>query len=112
VTQLRTADGTFRYRAVIYLLGQDSAQLDETEQRCRAHAAEFGWQVLRCLRDSDGTALARLLTELSDLDVRIVLTGTLDMISPDYEAAIERSQCIVHPVCIPCREGRAADVAV
>lgn len=109
-TPLRAFEGTRTYRAVIYLSGHDRGQLDQAEQLCRAHADEFGWQVLRCVRDSNGSALTQLIAELSDLD--IVLTGTLDMIPQDHEAAIERSQCIVHPVCTPCRAGRPCDAAV
>jgi hypothetical protein len=98
------------YRAVIYLSGASAELLDEAESQCRSHASEFNWQVLKTIRDSgDRSGLRGLISELSDLGVHIILTETLDMVSPDQDtqdgvlAAIERSRCIVHPIASPCR---------
>jgi hypothetical protein len=98
------------YRAVIYLSGGDPAQLDVAEKRCREYADEFNWHVLMSKRDNgDRSELRKLVPELTGLNIQIIVTGTLDMISADQDtrdgilAAIERSRCIVHPVCVPCR---------
>jgi hypothetical protein len=98
------------YRAVIYLSGTSTDLLDEAERQCRSHASEFNWQVLKTIRDGgDRSGLRGLISELSDLGAHIILTETLDMVSPDQDtrdgvlAAIERSRCIVHPVTSPRR---------
>lgn len=102
------------YRAVIYLSGTSAEVTETAERRCRSYAHEFNWRVLKTIRDSgDRSGLRGLITELDLLDVHIILTGTLDMISPDQDsrdgllAAIERTRCIVHPVSVPCRRGTA-----
>lgn len=99
-----------KYRSVVYLSGPDDEQLNAAESECRAYAREFRWKVLKCTRDNgDRGGLRRLIAELDDLNVHIIITYTLDMISPDQDtrdgllAAIERSRCIVHPVSTPCR---------
>jgi hypothetical protein len=108
----RAAEDTPRaeYRAVIYLSGARRGLLDELERRCRSYANEFSWRIVKCIRDGgDRSGLRGLVAELNDLGVQIIITGTLDMISPDQDtrdgvlAAIERSRCIVHPVTSPCR---------
>jgi hypothetical protein len=101
------------YRVVIYLSGPDADELDAAESRCRAYAGEFNWHVIESMRDcGDRTGLKRLIPRLDSLQAQIILTGTLEMISPDQDtrdglvAAIERSRCIVHPVCSPCPADR------
>jgi hypothetical protein len=98
------------YRAVIYLCATEENQLDDAERRCREYAGRFGWHVLESIRDHGGSAgLDQLLSKVSGLGVQIIVTDTLDMISPDQGTrdnlmmAIERSQCIVHPVSAPSR---------
>jgi hypothetical protein len=117
VSDAQEADSVIRpaYRAVIYLHGDSRNELHEMEMRCREYAAEFGWDVQRCLRDvGDQIALRWLVALLPDLDLQIIVTGTLDMISPDQDtrdgmmAAIERSRVLVHPVCSPARAGALA----
>jgi len=90
---------------VIYLRGTDRRQLDDAEQRCGAYARRFGWQVMGSVRDgNDGTELKQLLRNVRELGIEIIMTGSLDMISPEQSvrdelmAAIERRQCIVQPV--------------
>lgn len=109
-SQLDAPDAAAQYRAVIYLSGANATQLDDAERRCREYAREFNWQVLKSVRDNgDRSNLLRLLSELDLLAVQIIVTGNLDMISPDQDtrddvmAAIERSRCFVHPVCISWR---------
>jgi hypothetical protein len=116
VTQAQIKDQRGRkYRSVIYLSGPDAGQLDDAETRCRAYAREFRWTVLKCTRDpGDRSALRQLIPQLDRLNVQIIVTDTLDMISADQDtrdgllAAIERSRCIVHPVRVPCRARAAA----
>jgi hypothetical protein len=92
-------------RAVIYLRGTGRGQLDDAEKRCGEYAQRFGWQVLKSVRDAnDGSGLGQLLMQVNELRIQIIITGSLDMISPDQSirddlmATIERSQCIVQPV--------------
>jgi len=94
-------------RTVIYLRGTDSGQLDDAEQRCGAYAQRFGWQIMGSVRDgNDDGELKRLLRNVRELGIEIIMTGNLDMISPEPSvrdelmAAIERRQCIVQPVGI------------
>jgi hypothetical protein len=98
------------YRAVIYLCGTDEKGLDDAERRCREYAGRFGWPVVESIRDHGGSAgLDQFLSKVSGPGVQIIVTDTLDMISPDQGTrdnlmmVIERSQCIVHPVSAPCR---------
>jgi hypothetical protein len=97
------------YRTMIYLRGTEEEQLNDAEDRCRSYAARFGWHVLESIRDDSPADSRQLLPKISDLDAQIVLTETLDMISPDPQTrdglmmAIERSQCIVHPITTPTR---------
>jgi hypothetical protein len=94
------------YSAVIYLSGIDGKQLDDTERCCRAYASRFGWHVLESIRD---TSRGQLLAKAASLGAQIILTGSLDMISPDPDTrddlmmALERAECIVHPLNTPCR---------
>jgi hypothetical protein len=92
-------------RSVIYLRGTDAGQLDVAEKRCAEYAQRFGWHVLGSVRDRrDGADLSLLIGRIRDLGIQVVITGSLDMISPDQEsrdellAAIERCQCFVQPV--------------
>ncbi len=93
------------YRVVIYLSGPDVRELDEAETRCRVYADEFDWHVIEAVRDcGDRSSLRKLIARLDNMRAQIIVTGTLEMISPDQDtrdgllAAIERSRCIVHPV--------------
>ena len=94
-------DSKTEYSAVIYLSGMDRKQLDDTERFCRDYANRFGWRVLESIHDtSPGQQLAKAV----GLGPQIILTGTLDMISPDQDTrdglmmSLERAECIVHPV--------------
>jgi DNA-binding XRE family transcriptional regulator len=95
-----------KMRIVIYLRSEDDGELDDAEKRCSEHAERFGWQVLDVIRHKAGTAsdLSRLVLKVSKLRAQIIVTDTLDMLSPDaavrdgFMEAIERKQCIVHPV--------------
>jgi DNA-binding XRE family transcriptional regulator len=109
-------------RVVIFLCGDDDGRLDESEEQCSKHAERFGWQVLEVVRRKAATPgeLSRLVIKVSKLRAQIILTDTLDMLSPDTDVrdgfmeAIERQQCIVHPLNIPARglaEGAGGDVA-
>jgi hypothetical protein len=96
---------TAEHRAVIYLRGDDGQQLDAAEQRCCDYADRFGWRVLKVIRDSSvNTDPGQLLGKIGKLDAQIILTDTLNMLSPDQDARddlmmiLERSECIVHPV--------------
>lgn len=99
-------------RVVIFLCGDDDGRLDESEKRCSEHAERFGWQVLEVIRHKTAApgALSRLVMKVSKLQAQVILTDTLDMLSPDPDArdgfmeAIERQQCIVHPLNMPPRE--------
>lgn len=112
----RTERGSHaRYRAVIYLSGANAGQLADAERRCREYAREFNWLVVKSVRDdTQRSSLRRLLSDLGRLGVQIIITGTLEMISRDQDtrddvmAAIERSRCFVHPVCVPTRSGASA----
>jgi len=109
-------------RVVIFLCGDDDGKLDESEKKCSEHAERFGWHVLEVIRHKTATPgeLSRLVTKVSKLRAQIILTDTLDMLSPDpdirdgFMEAIERQQCIVHPLNMPPRspaEGAEGDVA-
>jgi DNA-binding XRE family transcriptional regulator len=95
-----------KMRVVIYLCGENDGELDDAEKRCSEHAERFGWQVLDVTRHKAGTAadLSQLVLKVSKLRAQIIVTDTLDMLSPNTAArdgfmeAIERKQCIVHPV--------------
>ena len=108
-----------KMRVVIYLRGEDDGELDDAEKRCSEHAERFGWQVLDVTRHKAESAgdLSQLVLKVSKLRAQIIVTDTLDMLSPDaavrdgFMEAIERQQCIVHPVNMPpspydCRIGR------
>jgi hypothetical protein len=94
------------YSAVIYLRGPDEKQLDTAERRCREYAGRFGWHVLESIHD---TSTGQLLTQAASLGAQIILTDTLDMISPDQDTRddlmmfLKRAECIVHPLTTPCR---------
>ena len=95
--------------AVIYLCGNDQKQLDDAERRCREYADRFGWPILESIRDNGtNTNADQLLAKASQLRAHIILTDTLDMISPDQDTRddlmmfLERAECIVHPVTMPC----------
>ena len=96
-------------RVVIYLCGDDDGKLDDSEKRCSEHAERFGWQVLEVIRYKAETTgdLSRLGMKVSKLRAQMIVTDTLDMLSPDpgirdgFMEAIERQQCIVHPVNMP-----------
>jgi len=109
-------------RVVIFLCGDDDGKLDESEKKCSKHAERFGWHVLDVIRHKAATPgeLSRLVMKVSKLRARIILTDTLDMLSPDpgvrdrFIEAIDRQQCIVHPLNVPVwgpAEDAAADVA-
>jgi hypothetical protein len=92
---------TAEYSAVIYLSGIDTKQLDDAERCCRDYANRFGWRVLESIHDtSPGQLLARAIS----LNPQIILTSTLDMISPDPDTrddlmmTMERAEYIIHPV--------------
>ena len=95
-----------KMRVVMYLRGEDDGELDDAEKRCNEHAERFGWQVLDVTRHKAGMAadLNQLVLKVSKLRAQIIVTDTLDMLSPDavvrdgFMEAIERQQCIVHPV--------------
>lgn len=95
-----------RYTAVIYLCGTDSKELNDAEQRCRDYAAQFGWHVLKTIRD---TTPGRLLGRMASRGSHIILTGSPEMISPDQNArdglvmALERAGYLVHHLSTPCR---------
>lgn len=101
-----THDTTAGYSAVIYLSGTDEKQLDLTEQYCRDYASRFGWQVLESIR---AIGPGDLLAKAASLGAQIILTGSLDMISADQDTrdelmmALERAECIIHPLNTPCR---------
>jgi hypothetical protein len=101
-----TRNSTAEYSAVIYLSGTDDKQLDHAERCCRAYASRFGWPVLESIRD---TSPGQLLTQAASHGAHIILTGSLDMISPDQNTrddlmmALERAECIVHPLNAQCR---------
>jgi hypothetical protein len=92
------------YSAVIYLSGADQKQLGDAERCCRAYASRFGWRVLESIHDNSP---GQLLPKAMDLGPHIILTGTLDMISPDQKTRddlmmfLERAECIVHPISTP-----------
>ena len=101
-----THDNTAEYSAVIYLFGMDGKQLDDAERCCRDYASRFGWHVLESIHD---TSPGQLLAKAIGLRPQIILTGTLDMISPDQDTrddlmmSLERAECIIHPVSTPGR---------
>jgi DNA-binding XRE family transcriptional regulator len=105
-----------KMRVVIYLRGEDDGELGDAEKRCIEHAERFGWQVLDVTRHKAETAgdLGQLVLKVSKLRAQIIVTDTLDMLSPDaairdgFMEAIERQQCIVHPVNMPPRCTTAA----
>ena len=98
-----------KMRVVIYLCGDDDGKLDDSEKQCSEHAERFGWQVLEVIRHKAETPgdLSRLVMKVSKLRAQMIVTDTLDMLSPDpgirdgFMEAIERQQCIVHPVNMP-----------
>jgi DNA-binding XRE family transcriptional regulator len=109
-------------RVVIFLCGDDDGKLDEAEKKCSEHAERFGWHVLEVIRHKAATPgeLSQLVIKVSTLRARIILTDTLDMLSPDpgvrdrFMEAIERQQCIVHPLNVPTwdpAEGTGSDAA-
>jgi DNA polymerase III alpha subunit len=101
---------TAEYQAVIYLCGTEGKALDDAERRCRDYAARFGWPVLDSIRRHGSHASATfLVSRARALGAQIIITDTLDMLAPDQAArdevlaAIERGQCILHPVAPPRR---------
>jgi DNA-binding XRE family transcriptional regulator len=96
-------------RVVIFLCGDDDGKLDESEKKCSKHAERFGWHVLEVIRHKAATPgeLSRLVMKVSKLRAQVILTDSLDMLSPDpdvrdrFIGAIERQQCIVHPLNVP-----------
>jgi DNA-binding XRE family transcriptional regulator len=109
-------------RVVIYLCGDDDGKLDDSEKQCSEHAERFGWQVLKVIRHKAQTPgdLSQLVMKVSKLRAQMIVTDTLDMLSPDpgirdgFMEAIERQQCIVHPVNMPPKrpaEGAQRDAA-
>jgi len=96
-------------RVVIYLCGDDDGKLDDSEKQCSEHAERFGWQVLEVIRHKTETPgdLSQLVMKVSKLRAQTIVTDTLDMLSPvpgirdGFMEAIERQQCIVHPVNMP-----------
>jgi DNA-binding XRE family transcriptional regulator len=111
-----------KMRVVIYLCGDDDGKLDDAEKQCSEHAEKFGWQVLEVIRHKAETTgdLSQLMMKVSRLRAQMIVTDTLDMLSPDtgirdrFMEAIERQQCIVHPVNMPPKrlaEGVQGDAA-
>jgi hypothetical protein len=94
-------DSAREYSAVIYLSGMDTKQLDDAERCCRDYANRFRWRVLESIHD---TSPGQLLAKAIGLKPQIILTSTLDMISPDPHTrddlmmTMERAECIIHPV--------------
>jgi DNA-binding XRE family transcriptional regulator len=111
-----------KVRVVIYLSGEDDGKLDNAEKQCSEHAERFGWQVLEVIRHKVQTPgdLSQLVMKVSKLQAQMIVTDTLGMLSPDpgirdgFMEAIERQQCIVHPVNMPPErpaEGALGDAA-
>ena len=99
-----------KMRVVIYLCSGDDGKLDDAEKQCSEYAERFGWQVLEVIRHkSEVGDLSQLVLKVSKLRAQIIVTDTLEMLSPDqgvrdnFMEAIERQQCIVHPVNMPVR---------
>jgi DNA-binding XRE family transcriptional regulator len=97
-----------KMRVVIYLCSGDDGKLDDAEKECGEYAERFGWQVLEVIRHkSEVGDLSQLVLKVSKLRAQIIVTDTLEMLSPDqvvrdnFMEAIERQQCIVHPVNMP-----------
>lgn len=101
-----------KMRVVIYLCSDDDGRLDDSEKQCSEHAERFGWQVLEVIRHKVETPsnLSQLVMKVSKLRAQMIVTDTLDMLSPDpairdgFMVAIERQRCIVHPVNMPRRD--------
>ncbi len=94
-------------RAVIYVRGDDDGVVREAELRCDEYAARFGWSVQESIyAPGSDTSLSALIGTISELDIGIILTGSLDMISPDQETRdrlmmlIERRGMIIHPISV------------
>src|ERR1700728_3366318 len=94
-----------KMRVVIYLCSDDDGKLDDAEKACGEYAERFGWQVLEVIRHkSELGDLSQLVLKVNKLRAQIIVTDTLEMLSPDpgvrdnFMEAIERQQCIVHPV--------------
>jgi DNA-binding XRE family transcriptional regulator len=108
-----------KMRVVIYLRGEDEGKLDDAEKQCSDYADRFGWQVLEVIRHQADAAsgISRLVLRVSKLRAQIIVTDTLGMLSPeanarnDFMEAIERQQCIVHPINVPPRHITAANPA-
>lgn len=104
-----------KMRVVIYLCGEDDGKLDDAEKQCGEYADRFGWQVLEVIRHRAEVpgVLGQLVMKVKRLRAQIIVTDTLDMLSPDpgvrdgFMEAIERQQCIVHPVNMPRRHTTA-----
>jgi DNA-binding XRE family transcriptional regulator len=99
-----------RMRVVIYLCSSDDGKLDDAEKQCGEYADRFWWQVLDVIRHKGEIGdLSQLVLKVSRLRVQIIVTDTLGMLSPvqsvrdNFMEAIERQQCIVHPVNMPVR---------
>jgi DNA-binding XRE family transcriptional regulator len=111
-----------KMRVVIYLCSGDDGKLDDAEKQCGEYAERFGWQVLDVIRHKGEIGdLSQLVLKVNKLRAQIIVTDTLEMLSADqsvrdnFMEAIERQQCIVHPVNMPLRSlasevpGQAAD---
>lgn len=100
-----------KMRVVIYLRGEDDGKLDDAEKQCGEYADRFGWQILEVIRHRPQahSGLSQLVMKVSKLKAQIIVTDSLDMLSPDasvrdgFMEAIERQQCIVHPINTPPR---------
>jgi len=98
------------YPAVIYLRKTENTNLDDAERRCREYAHRFGWPVVESIHDNRANISPSYLRNIaSQLGAQIILTDTRDMIAPDQDTrddlmmAIERAECILHPVSTPGR---------
>ena len=94
-----------KMRVVIYVCSGDDGKLDDAEKACGEYAERFGWQVLEVIRHKGETGdLSQLVLKVNKLRAQIIVTDNLEMLSPDqgvqdnFMEAIERQQCIVHPV--------------
>jgi DNA-binding XRE family transcriptional regulator len=97
-----------KMRVVIYVCSGDDGKLDDAEKECGEYAERFGWQVLEVIRHKGEVGdLSQLVLKVNKLRAQIIVTDTLEMLSPDqgvrdnFMEAIERQQCIVHPVNMP-----------
>lgn len=99
------ADHAERYSALIYVCGTESATLEEAERRCLDYAARFRWAITGTIHTHEIPANPGfLLSKAHELGAQIIVTDTLDMLSPDPATRdslmmdIERAQYILHPL--------------